>query len=395
MKIVRKKIAGDFIYTFLALLLVNIILQLVIYPLINIYYGAEELGNIVYLSGIIYTISASAGGALSNQKLILRNKYLNTNSDFNIIVILYSVIILVILCIVGLVSNLSFINTLLFGVSGCLVFLRYYSEVEFRMNNDFKGYLFYYIIVSVGYLIGFGFFILTNCWFLIFIVGESLAVIYVFIIGDIYRSQSLTGEIFTILKIVSILVLSYFLGAVAAHYYKIFINWYLNNTSVTIYYVATFFGKSLDLVITPITTLLVSYLTSKKGEKFKIRAKKSPIFIGMIAIFLYICFITATPIYTYIFYNNLFYDVIKINFIANIAQTISVISSILIVLVLVKLGAKMHFIIQLSFVVCYVISTTILCICYGIIGFAIGACIGYMVRFVLIIIVGARKRMVI
>lgn len=391
----KKKFAGDFLYTFSALLLMNIVLQLIIYPLINKYYGAEELGNIVYLSGIIYTICASAGGALSNQKLILRKKYLHTNSDFNIIVILYTIIIFVILCIAGLMSHLSLLYTLFFGLSGCLVFLRYFSEVEFRMDKSFKGYLFYYIIVSVGYVIGFGLYVLTNCWYLIFIIGESLAVIYVLLKGNIYCPQPLTGDIFNIIKIVSVLVLSYLLGAIAAHYYKIFINLYINNTSVTIYYVATFFGKSLDLVITPITTLLVSYLTARNGVKFNFSVKKSCLFIGLTAIVLYVGFVVATPIYTYIFYNNLFYDVIKINFIVNIAQTLSVITSILIVLVLVKLGTKLHFIIQLSYVICYVISTTILCMTFGIMGFAIGACVGYAIRFILIAIVSVRKRVVV
>ena len=46
----KKRLAGDFVYTFSALLTVNLILQVIIYPLINRFYSAEALGDIVYYS---------------------------------------------------------------------------------------------------------------------------------------------------------------------------------------------------------------------------------------------------------------------------------------------------------------------------------------------------------
>lgn len=391
---IKKKTAGDFVYTFIALLLVNVVLQIVIYPIINRFYSSEILGEIVYYTGVIYTLSASIGGAVANQKLLLRDKYKHTNSDFNAITLGINVIIFCFLFVIALASNIGIFSAFLYGTAGCLVFLRYYAEVEFRLTKNFKGYLFYYILVSFGYLIGLGVFLLTGLWYFIFIIGESIAVAYVLFKGSIFKPQPKSGEFAVITKLVFILSVSYLLGALAAHYYKIFINLYFGGDDVTVYYVSSFFGKSLDLVITPITTLMISYLSTKNKNIANLSVKKV-LSISIIAgILLYIGFVVATPIYCGLLYSNLYERVFSINFIVNIAQSFSVVSSILIVLILIKYGTKAHFIVQAIFVAIYVISSTVLSVLFGLMGFAIGASIGYFCKCIMIFIIsyiGRRK----
>lgn len=389
---IKKKIAGDFIYTFIALLLVNVVLQIVIYPIINRFYSSEVLGDIVYYTGVIYTLSASIGGAVANQKLLLRDKYKHTNSDFNVIILGVNAIVFVFLFVIAVASNIGILAAFLYGAAGCLVFLRYYAEVEFRLTKNFKGYLFYYILVSIGYLIGLGAFLLTDLWYFIFIIGESVAIAYVLIKGNIFKSQPKSGEIAVITKLVTVLSVSYLLGALAAHYYKIFINLYFGGDDVTVYYVSSFFGKSLDLVITPITTLMLSYLSRKNKNIANLSAKKVLSISFISGVILYIGFVVATPIYCSLLYPNLYEKVFEINFIVNIAQAFSVVSSILIVLILIKYGTKAHFIIQAIFVAIYVISSSVLSVPFGLIGFAIGACIGYFCKCIMIIIISYIRR---
>ena len=386
----KTKIAGDFIYTFSALLLVNVVLQVIIYPIINKLYSSEILGEVVYYTGIIYTISASMGGAVSNQKLLLRGKYRQTNSDFNIIVAGVCAIIFIVLIIISVFSKLGVISAILYSISGCLVFLRYFAEVEFRITKKFKGYLFYYILVSIGYLIGLGVFIATGLWYFIFIIGESMAIVYVIVRGHVFNPQPLTGDIKNITKLVAVLSASYLLGALAAHYYKIFINLYFDGDSVTVYYVSSFFGKSLDLVITPITTLMISYLSGKSQFFKNLSIKKAVLFSCVSGIVLYIAFVVLTPIYCSILYPNLYESVFSLNFIVNIAQTFSVISSILIVLILIKYGTKSHFVIQLLFVISYIAFSSILSMVWGMTGFAIGATIGFAIKCVLILFIAVK-----
>ena len=115
-------------------------------------------------------------------------------------------------------------------------------------------------------------------------------------------------------------------------------------------------------------------------------------FVSTIGLVLYIGFIIATPIYTYLFYGNMLEDVKRINLIVNLAQSISAVASILSVFVLVQLGTKLHFKIQLVYVLCYVVLTSALSMTtLGITGFAIGAAIAFSVRLVVTAILGYTK----
>lgn len=390
----KKKLTTDFIYTFSALLLSNVVLQLVIYPLVNKYYGADTLGDIVYYTGLIYIISASVGNACSNQRLMSRKLFKTTNGDFNIIVLFASVLIAIVYMLVIYVTDSHHqfdFYYVLYGLTAVCIFFRYYSEVEFRLNLNFKGYLIYYIIVSAGYIFGFILFLLTDLWTLIFICGEGLAVLYVVIKGNIYKIQKPSDNIYKVSKLVVVLSISYILIFIVSQYFKFFLKWYFDSTAVTEYYVASFFGKSLDMVITPISTLIMSYLTKNENELSKKKFKKIVFSLFGIIFVLYFVFIIATPIYTYIFYNDLYNKVFSINFIVNLAQSISASASIISVLVLTKLGTKLHFVIQLTYAIIYVGLTSLLSVFLGVLGFAVGATIAFSYRFIITSFIGIKK----
>lgn len=391
----KKRVVGDYIYTFTALVVMNVVLQLVVYPLINHKYGSDYLGDIVYYTGLIYIAAASVGNACNNSRLICRKTLNVTNGDFNVIVATCSGVVVMVYMGVFFFSresSQSMLDAALYGITAVCVFLRYYSESEFRLNLKFKEYLIYYLIVSAGYLLGFLFFVITDAWMLIFIVGEGAAVIYVGITGRIYRHEKISEDFWRVVSQVGTLALSYILIFIASQYYKFYIKHYFGAYEVTRYYVASFLGKSLDMVITPISTLIMSYLTrskEKQTEKQFLRIVQIVVGIGCV---LYIGFIIVTPIYTQLFYKNMLEDVRHINLIVNLAQSISAVASILSVFVLAQLGTKLHFRIQVVYVLCYVILTSVLSMTHlGITGFAIGAAIAFFVRLLVTVMVGYVK----
>lgn len=391
-----KKLAGDFLYTFAALVIMNVVLQMVVYPLINRYYGAEYLGDIVYYTGLIYIAAASVGNACANQRLIARKTMHTTNGDFNTIAVTAATLIGIAYMLVMLFSerftNINWVEIALYGLSATCIYFRYYSEVDFRLNLNFKGYLIYYLFVSGGYLLGYLLFTLTGYWTLIFICGEGLAVLYVLLRGSIYRSEKRSEDFKPLLNHVCTLALSYILIFIASQYYKFFIKQYFGAYQVTQYYVASFFGKSLDMIITPISTLIMSYLT-RSNEKLSAKTFRKIIFlITGIGAVLYVGFIMATPIYTHFFYNNMAEDVNKINLVVNLAQSISAMASILSVFLLSQLGAKIHFRIQVVYVISYVMLTSLLSTTpLGITGFAIGAVCAFSIRFITTALVGYKR----
>lgn len=393
----KSKIAGDFIYTFVALVIMNVVLQLVVYPLINRSSGAEYLGDIVYYTGLIYMLSASVGNACSNQRLLCRKNELRaTNGDFNLIVASAGGLIAVIYAVVMLAGEGAeghWAEAVLFGCAALVIFLRYYAEAEFRLTLNFKGYLIYYLIVSGGYLLGYLLFRVTGYWTLIFVLGEGLAVLYVFLRGGIFKPEKRSENFGLLLRQVGTLAASYILIFLVSQYYKFFIKQFFSAYEVTQYYVASFFGKSLDMVITPISTLIMSYLTRSKEGIDRTRFQKIVLLVLGIGAVLYVGFIIATPIYAHIFYGKgMAEDVSRINLIVNLAQAIAAIASILSVFVLSQLGAKIHFRLQVLYCVSYVVLTSALsATSLGITGFAIGAVCAFAIRFITTAVVGYKK----
>ena len=224
----KKKIAGDFIYTFSALVLMNVVLQVIIYPLINKYFGSDYLGDVVYYTGIIYILSASLGNACSNQRLMARKLFDTKNGDYIAITIAFSCIIFTTYTIVMSIGEGISLSSFLYGFSAVCIFLRYYSEVQFRLNLRFKQYLIYYVIVSIGYLVGFLLFNYLHEWPLIFIVGEGSAVLFVVLKGDIIHYEQRSENWGRLTRLIIVLALSYVLVFIVSQYYKFFLKWFFD-----------------------------------------------------------------------------------------------------------------------------------------------------------------------
>lgn len=384
----RKRIAGDFIYTFAGLTLMNIVLQVIIYPLINNRFGDEYLGNVVSYIGMVYILSVPLGNACSGQRLLARKMFTTSNGDYLRIAGIFAVIIFTVYTVIMSISEGFSLSACLYGFCAVCVFYRYYSEVQFRLNLNFKQLLIYYVIVSGGYLLGYLLFLLTNQWPLIFIIGEGLAVCFVIWKGDIYRRESKSENTKPLAKLIIVLAVSYVFVFIVSQYYKIFLKAFLNAEQVTVYYVASFFGKSLDMVISPISTLIMSYLTKSTNVLSKKMFNKIILIVFGAGILLYFGFIVATPIYTKLFYHDILEQVNSLNLVVNFAQAACAMASIVSVFVLTEIGTKKHFIIQIIYVVLYVGLTSWMTKALGLLGFGIGASIAYCVRLFVTIFVG-------
>ena len=70
----KKKIISDLVYTVGASVLMNGVLQLIIYPFINYRMGEEYLGNVVFYMSIVYIIGQAMGMSFCSNRLVLRNQ---------------------------------------------------------------------------------------------------------------------------------------------------------------------------------------------------------------------------------------------------------------------------------------------------------------------------------
>ena len=141
----------DIIWSSLALIVMNGVLQIVLYPFLNWIYGIDEYGNILYLMGMINIIATSVGASANNSRLKYSREQ-NRKSDYNLLII---ILFLVYIPIVGIIiqfcgETMTVQDKVLYWALLCAMTYRNYGDVEYRISLNYKKYFFYYLSASVG-----------------------------------------------------------------------------------------------------------------------------------------------------------------------------------------------------------------------------------------------------
>jgi len=386
------KIISNWLLNFSGIAIMNAVLQLIIFPFLNRQIGSEKFGIVLYLMAFVSIMSPSFGQAAMNARLVGRRNHDYKNGDFNIVLLLFCFITIAITLITahsvlnGVLSNLLMSGVLL------LTTWRYYADVEFRMNLSFNKYFFYYLILSIGYILGYGFYLLTSSWYLIFITGELAALCYVWFIGHIFKPFLLKGkDKFSALKASVTLALSYLLFHLSLQLDRIILKSLIGNIAVSEYFVVSLIGKALVLLVSPLNAIILSYLSrsSKHIDRKTFGVYSGLIILGCM-VFLAICQLVV-PVFIRILYPDMYENIKNLIFIANLAQILSVASTTVFVIVLTFTKEIWQVILQLIHIVLFVIISIILTKLNGVEGFAIAALIANTIRLVSIILVGIVK----
>ena len=183
----KKGIAVNTLYTMGGLLFMNAVLQIVITPLLNRMMGAEQLGGLLYITGLVAIICPSIGQALNNSRLVVRRDFDVTNGDYDWLLLGFGLIG----SIVALFMSGKSLESPLMAAGVFLMFMltvfRYYGDVEYRLNLNYRRYFIYYLLIGIGYLAGFGIYCLTGQWVWIYLIGEAAALAFVGVTGNIFH----------------------------------------------------------------------------------------------------------------------------------------------------------------------------------------------------------------
>ena len=322
-----KKTTWDLIYTVMATVVLTGVLQVIVYPLINRIYDTSVTDNILYFIGIIYIVPTALGNSLGNIRLMMRKECDVTNKDFIPFLTILSAISAIICGFVAFWDSDDVVFPIAFAIFSVLYLIRMYVSVEFRLNLKFKGFFLYYTAISVGYLIGFGLYLLTDIWLLIFTFGEVIALLYSFICGKMMRDDGLSGNRAKITKPLIMLALSTIVRDCVNQYDKVILKQVALEGMVTQYHVVSLISKTIMMLVQPINTLILSYLTVKdSGLTKKQLIRFTGIALGCGAVFYAGCVI-GTPIFVRLFYPDLYDAVMPYNLIVNLGVIIGFIST--------------------------------------------------------------------
>lgn len=371
-----KKISKDFLMNFIASILVTVILQCIVYPFLAYRYTPEKYGSILVIVGIINIAISSFGNTLNNTRLIENKSYYNNKieGDFNPLIAGITIFSAVIIC---LILKIFFSEK---GLEGIFItifcgigIMRAYYIVDFRLNLNFKKQIITNIYLVFGYILGGIVCFISGYWALIFLFGEMVSIVYVFTSSNLKKEKWVfTEKIKNTIKIYSSLTLMSLLGNVIVYFDRLLLYPLLGAAIVSIYSVASFWGKSLGVFFEPIANVLLSYFTQ---NNFKF-SSKNYVSIFILSVCISIIFgligIIMAPMVLQVLYPLLINEAKDYIFIATIANVINVSFVLIRPAVLTICNKQKLLIIQLLYCVIYIISTFSLSNKFGLNGFCIG-----------------------
>ena len=374
------------------LLWMNAVLQIVVTPLLNRLMGAEQLGNLLYITGLVAIICPSVGQALNTSRLVVRRDCEVTNGDYDWLLLILGAIG----SVVALVMSRNSITNMAMAVGVFIMFMltvfRYYGDVEYRLNLNYRRYFIYYLLIGLGYLAGFGIYYVTGQWVWIYLIGEGAALAFVGITGKVFHNFWNRSVFFsTAFSRGFFLMLSYLITNTTLNIDRLVIRQVLGNEQVTWYYVTSLIGKTLVLLIAPINTIVISYLTKRKELLNRNQFGKAVLVGGGVAGVFFLGCQVGTPLFVWLFYHDLFPSIKGLVTVVNLAQVLGLFSAFLFILVLTFTDEKWQLWIQLAHFVILLTTSVLAAKNYGMIGFA-WACLGAnTLRVVAVIALGIWK----
>jgi O-antigen/teichoic acid export membrane protein len=265
-----RKPQKDIMYSVAALVLYNGVIQLAIYPFFNSEMGAAAFGVVLSLHSILVIIAGACGGAANNSRMITQLRFTPSNGDYNFILLflgLASMIAGIICFAVAAPAAITPAAVLLYAGLMFFMLLRHYGDVEFRLRIDFKRYFIYYLLISVGYLLGLYIYHVTGQWMFSLLAGEILAIGYVIWKGHIFAPPVWGRTQYTpaVWKSITFLLVSNLISLLIVNADRIVLLFFEGGTAVTAYYVASLLGKLVALLTGPLSGVMLSYLVRYDG----------------------------------------------------------------------------------------------------------------------------------
>ena len=386
----NRKLIFNFIFNILSTVLPLVFLQLLILPLIGKEYGQDKYGLVIALTGISTLFSSSFGSVLNNVKLISKSEYdVSEKGDFNIILIIFIAINIIFVITSTFVTIRSFdlFLILIIAIFSTLNLVKEYATVEFRINLNYRKILYTNIALSIGYLIGYGLFILTSEWTLIYLTGLLVCLLYIYFNSNILKENyKVTKKFAATLKKNIILFISTFLSEGVAHIDKIMLIFLLSASSVSVYYTATFSGKFLGLAITPISAVLLSVFANM--DHFEVKNFYKILFASLaIGFFAYFLILWISPYLIRILYPEWADDSIQLIQVTTGVTIIGIMKNIINPIILKFRSINWQLILKGSNFIVTIIISFIFLYHYGLLGFAFGILIASFISWVLHILV--------
>ncbi len=376
----------NLIYSVGGVAIFNMVIQFLVYPAFERRLGADGYGVALSLISLIAIISGTCGYAVNCSRLLGLERGRTNSGDYNIILLIMGVICsgigAIYLASLKIATPLSITLYILLIVA---TMLRYYSDVEFRINVNFFRYMIFYILISVGYIAGLWLFHLSGQWMLALLVGEVFSIAYVCIFGRIYRPPFFkkTRDFAAAFTSISFLFMSSLIDNVTLHADRILLLAITGSgAAVSTYYIASLVGKLVALLTVPINSLIISYMVKYKGaltKKMWALIIAGSLAFGLVA---FVGCMIVSPFLIKILYSKEHLASVSKYLVGAIAGQIFYFASGVLMTALLKFkGEKKQFVFNVSYAVVFFTGVILGTSAYGLDGFVIAVLAANALRF--------------
>ncbi len=384
----------DLIFSILALVIYNGVLQLLIYPGLETYMGADAFGTVLYLISTVSIMGAGFGTAASYSRMVAKKDRTEANGEYNLFLLIITAlsipVSLVVLYAIGSLSVALFVQVFLLMV---ITVARYYADVEYRMNIRFKDYFIFFACVSVGYVIGLTVYPITGSWAITILLGEISGILYTVVRGRIFRKPftEVSDSFKENMNSLFVISASNLLGAFILHSDRLLLRLVVGSREVTVYYAASLIGKIVAMLTTPLNGVIISYLTN-----YNIKLDKKKFGIVSTALMLlsvigaFIC-TGVSFIFVRIMYPDVFEETVKYFFVANLGQILYFISGSLMVIILSFSKEKLQLFINIVYAISFCVIVIPAAFIWKLDGLAYGLVVVNAIRFIVTAFIGMKK----
>ena len=389
-----KRISGDFIINILASVIYTFARQIVVFPLLAARLTDGEYGTLLTVTGLATVCTSMLGNSLNNIRLIEDSRYQERGvlGDFNILCLLGSVASVVFAVVLRQMFALSAVTAVLLAtylvVSNCYQ----YATAFFRLKLNFKRTLLCNTLVSAAYCAAALVFATAELWPAVFLIGEGGGLLFVSKTTPFLREPLARTPLFAMTAgTLMTYIASNLIGNLLTYADRMILYPMLGAESVSYYSVASFFGKSAGIVMTPIAGVLLGYFAQKnfKASK-KLFAIVNGCSLACLTVFLVGCWLFA-PWFTRLLYPSLYESAAPYIFLANLASALGIAGSMAQPMVLKACSVRWIFLTQLIYGASYLLLVWMWVPGYGLLGFCWAAIAANAVRTLALYAIGFAK----
>jgi O-antigen/teichoic acid export membrane protein len=388
-----KHFISDIILNIIAAGSTAMILQFVVYPLLNKGSSPEIFGEMLVMMSVVNIVAILLGNSLNNIRLIYEKEYKDNNisGDFPLLLLFSGIANVLITSIIIFLfwSKDSIVGNILLIIISVLTMLRAYLIVDYRLKLNFKKILQHSLIYSLALILGSLILVVTDIWQLVFLVGETASFVFLVVTTELLKEPlKFSSRFKNTFKKFFLLSISSSIGNILNYVDRIIIFPFLGAHQVAVFFSATVIGKMASFIVSPISGVVLSYI-SKKKEKMSLKV------FGLINVSI-LAFSFIASILTFIIskyalsflYPNLYFEASDILLLSNFAVILFASCSLSQTIVLRYSATYLQIVIQVAYGLIYIIGGVIMIHESGLKGFCIAALLAAIFKFFLIFVVG-------